>query len=364
MSNLITIRLVGHLRADSPLATSPPRTPTVTRALDTAAEPPLPIPRVSRTINGVRVLVPYFPASGLRGKLRRSCEEVIRFGLGSDGASPFGLDDYRFLAQGGIKGSDPEEKIDIAGVAAQRAANPQIALFGAAVPWTSGALVVSDAVPADGNTVADVVTGARRDDFLRRPEKLAILSLEQRQLWLERAASSTLGSREKQRLKAIGVKLSKAGSRAERDALESEQTEIKQASATIKKTVPVNLPLSGYEVIPAETQLEHSFVLRFVTEDEAGLFFAGLQRFALDPFVGAHIAQGCGRVSGVWHASIRAGQALSFEELGTVEMRGFVGLALPSRLEAMKIAFLASLSTRKAADFYAPQPPKTREKAE
>ena len=362
MRSVISIRLVGHLRADSPLATSPPRTPTVTRSLDPAAEPPLPLPRVSRNINGVRVLVPYFPASGLRGKLRRSCEEVIRYALAGDGVSPFGLDDYRFLAQGGIKGSDPEEKVDVAGVAAQRAANPQRALFGAAGPWTSGALVVSDAVPANGDTVADVVTGARQDDFLRRPEKLAILTLEQRQLWLERAVASTLGSKEKQRLKAISLKISNPNNLSEQDIMKSEQVEAKRSAATIKKTVPVNLPLSGYEVIPAETHLEHSFVLRFVTEDEAGLFFAGLERFALDPFVGAHVAQGCGQVSGCWRASIRWGQGLSFEDLGTVEMRPFVGLALPSRLDEMKVQFLSSFHTRKAADFYAPRPSTSREK--
>ena len=113
--------------AEFQLATSPPNTPRGRTAGSPRSDPPIPLPRMSVTVeDGNVTLVPDFPGSGIRGKLRRMAEEVVRFGLvGEDGVSPFSVDDAYYLRNGGVKGAEKEDKIDILEADARRRRNPR-----------------------------------------------------------------------------------------------------------------------------------------------------------------------------------------------------------------------------------------------
>ena len=106
MKQYVSLRLEGALTAN--LNWRPARlTRRGAHRRTPRSDPPIPLPRMSVTVeDGNVTLVPYFPGSGIRGKLRRMAEEVVRFGLvGEDGVSPFSVDDAYYLRNGGVKGA-------------------------------------------------------------------------------------------------------------------------------------------------------------------------------------------------------------------------------------------------------------------
>ena len=359
MHSLLSLRLEGEITAVSQLATSPPNTPTGTPAPTPLSDPPTPLPRMSITVDGGSAeLVPYFPGSGIRGRLRRMAEEVVRYGLaGEDGPSPFGVDDAYYLRNGGVKGSEKEDKADILGAQARRDRNPLIGLFGAGAPWDKGRLNVGHARPTAPIRV-DVVRGVRRDDFSGGGDALVALAPEGRTQWLEMSQRKALAARERQRQRDLEKAARREMEPAEKKRLEEEaaalKSEIEKREAEAGVDVSVLMPLSGYEAIPAGTRLRHDFTLLRVNEHEVGLFLLALDRLALAPIIGAHGNHGCGIISGTWRVRLRSGDLGRYEEIGELALKPFEGLDIPERLRGMAESFGEPLRDGKF-DFFAPK---------
>ena len=146
-----------------------------------------------------------FPASGIRGRLRRfPAEEVARYGIArEDGPSPFGIEDAYYLRNGGVEGRWG------GGQGGSRCggfpARPQPAygiVPGRTRPGTRAELCGSGARRQQRAVTVDVVRGVRADDFARG-DALMLLSPEGRAEWLERSQRDTPASRDRQRLAEI-----------------------------------------------------------------------------------------------------------------------------------------------------------------
>jgi CRISPR type IV-associated protein Csf2 len=106
---------------------------------------------------------PYFPASAIRGALRRAARNVL-FDYIKD--KKWGLELHRLLTIGGVSSSGPEGDININAIQAFRKNNPLISLFGATSgpnnPWIEGRLSVGHAIPSDPFQPS-IITGIRTD---------------------------------------------------------------------------------------------------------------------------------------------------------------------------------------------------------
>lgn len=351
-----TVRFEGHLRALTPLATSPPNTPPAAHG----GRPPTPLPRMTATLaNGETAEVPYFPGGGLRGTLRRRAVSVIADALSETaGKPPFDIDTYYYLALGGVKGSEGESKADIHAAEQRRRQNPLIALFGAGAPWDRSRLLVGSAVPTVPLEPL-IVRGARRDDFSVDSNAQRWVSEEERARWLEMARNNAERSRKRLRVAAIDQRLPSA---EQDDALrltqerERLEREIEEHTRLSFSAVSVSRPLDGYEAIPPGTMLSHAMTLRQVTMTEIGLTVAALRRWALDPHIGAHIAQDCGLTEGRWSVSIWSPGTAAYETQGEFSLKPFVGIdASPAVLVEAEAAFMNALtSPERGFDFRAP----------
>ena len=345
------VRLDGALTAETPLTTTPP----ALRGRPHDADLPLPLPKMVVTYGDTRTTVPYMPGSGIRGRLRRCGVDIARRTL------PEGLrlQDYYYLAIGGVKGGEAERKSDFAAAAARRAANPLIGLFGAGTPWMQGRLSVGHAVPRTPITEQSV-TGARLDDIGGAGTAMTLLRAEDQAQWIEMAFHNAERSRKDavlRRLKAdlTGRGRGNAAERAERQAgMETLSREIAGHTARTYAGLSVQRPLSGYEFIAPGTVLNQSMTLTHATLFEIGAFVAILRAFALNPVLGGKAAHGNGVVSARWTVTARESQAAEVLGRGAVSLTPFEPLVVEDAfLERCAADFLAALDAGQF-DFTAP----------
>ena len=319
------VRLDGALTAETPLTTTPP----ALRGRPHDTDLPLPLPKMVVTYGDSRATVPYMPGSGIRGRLRRCGVDVVRR------AMPEGLrlQDYYYLAIGGVKGADAERKSDFAAAAARRDVNPLIGLFGAGTPWMQGRLSVSHAVPRTPVSEQSV-TGARLDDIGGAGTAITLLRAEDQAQWIEMAFHNAERSRKDAMLRRLKGELAgrgrgSAADRSERQAgMETLSREIASHTARTYAGLSVQRPLSGYEFIAPGTVLSQSMTLTHATVFEIGAFVAILRGFALNPVLGGKAAHGNGVVSAKWMVSVRESQASEMTRRGEIRLTPFEPLAL------------------------------------
>ena len=345
------VRLDGALTAETPLTTTPP----ALRGRPYDADQPLPLPKMVVTYGDSRATVPYMPGSGIRGRLRRCGVDVVRR------AMPEGLrlQDYYYLAIGGVKGAEAERKSDFAAAAARREVNPLIGLFGAGAPWMQGRLSVSHAVPRTPVTEQSV-TGARLDDIGGAGTAITLLRAEDQAQWIEMAFHNAERSRKDAVLRRLKGELAgrgrgSAADRAERQAgMESLSREIAGHSARTYAGLSVQRPLSGYEFIAPGTVLSQSMTLTHATAFEIGAFVAILRAFALNPVLGGKAAHGNGVVSAKWSVGVRESQASEMTGRGAIQLTPFEPLRLEEAfLDRCAADFLDALNAGRF-DFTAP----------
>ena len=346
------VRLDGALTAETPLTTTPPALKG--RPHDT--DRPLPVPKMVVTYGDSRATVPYMPGSGIRGRLRRCGVDVVRRTM------PEGLrlQDYYYLAIGGVKGADSERKSDFAAAAARRAANPLIGLFGAGAPWMQGRLSVGHAVPRLPVTEQSV-SGARLDDIGGSGSALTLLRAEDQAQWIEMAFHNAERSRKEAALRRLKADLSgrSRGSSVERTELQAGMDalsrEITGHTARAYTDLSVQRPLSGYEFIAPGTVLNQSMTLTHATAFEIGAFVAILRAFALNPVLGGKVAHGNGVVSAKWAVSVRESQATEIAGRGLIALTPFEPLRLDEAfLDRCAANFLAAVDDGRF-DFTAPE---------
>jgi|GEM_PF-945009 len=255
--------------------------------------------------------VPYFPASSIRGAIRRACRDVV-FDLMTD--SKWGLELHRLLTIGGVSTSGPEGEINIGAIQALRNRNPLISLFGATSgpnnPWIAGFLSIGHAIPS-APFVPPIVTGVRTDPVRRNPQEVTMLDEASAAALDEIFNAGRQVSKLKRQIDQLNTELKSAKKANDRVKTTDITAQIAELTAKLNgavaksgSSVSIQLPLSGYEVIPPSLPLNQRIVARSVSLVELGLLVAGLRRFAKDPLLGAHQAHGCGIARGQWDVTI------------------------------------------------------------
>lgn len=358
--NVNTYVLSGFLHADEPLA-------TCSKDLKDreGKDKPTPIP-FQTTSNGT---VYYFPSSGIRGSMRRAASDVIleKTIERTGDPKPFTLDEHYAMVLGGVKGSETLERIGITMVEEWLSKNPLLSVFGAGdggiLGFVEGKLSVGSAYCEPG-VEPTIYSGARTDEFYRKPERVKYLSDEDVELLVGRSIAINLSGKVKKEIKALQAEIKKLSRSTESEdidrvlQLKSQVAEMEadrnsDLEAAGSKSVGVGMPLVGYKAIPRGERLEHSIKLFRANEVELGLLMATLQRFALEPVLGAHAANGLGTVSGQW--AVRKVNISGSTVIGSVGFDAFDNLVIEGdELNAALAAFNEFMATG-PADFTIPK---------
>lgn len=295
----------GTITAEQPLA-------TCSAALNEAhggKGKPIPVPFIN-TPQGRRLM---FPATGIRGKLRRALRDVLRNQViqKTGNEKPLSLDEHYLLTLGGIKGKGDADRSTVAMESEWRERNVLLSLFGAGdagvLGFMTGRLSVGNAICNEVSQPA-VFSGARTDDLYRNKDQVQFLSEEDVSALISRAKGNRDASVVKRDLSAKEKALKAAQKAKETETAERLATEIDSLKAEIEsiKTESgagdnsVGMPLAGWEAIPAGAAMNHRLMLSGATPVELGAILAALGEFSSMPVLGAHFAAGCGLVSGEW----------------------------------------------------------------
>lgn len=358
-----TYIFTGHIFADEPLSTCSKDL----KDREGEKNKPTPIP-YQQTSSGP---VYYFPSSGIRGSLRRAAASVVldktieRTGE----QKPFSLDEHYAMVLGGVKGSEIQERFGITLVEGVLAKNPLLAVFGAGdggvLGFVEGKLAVGSAYCEPG--VEPVVfSGARTDEFFRSPDRVKYLSDDDLSALVGRSIANRESSLAKKEVDGLTAEMKKIA-RSTEDADIARVAAIKEQIASIEeardkslkdagaKSVSVGLTLAGYKAIPRGEKLEHTLKLFRANEIELGLLLATLQRFALEPILGAHSANGLGTVSACW--SVRQVNTTGVTELGSVSFDPFANLNIKGEVLRGALAAFNDFILNGPADFSIPKMP-------
>lgn len=332
---LFNLTLTGTVSPafDSPLATAPIRP---SREADTqdkyrqGEDKTARLPRMAKYFPdmGGLAYVPYFPAAGIRGALRRAARDVMLESIQND---TWGLELHRLLTIGGVGASGPEGDINISAIREFKRKNPLIALFGATSganhAWVNGALSVGHAIPYHPFTPT-IVTGVRTDPLQRNPHEITLLDAAAVAALDTICNAARTVSRTKRQIDDQEKSLKAAKKAGDKDTAAQLATQLTELATILDQAVgiagtdlSVQMPLPGYEVIPPGLPLSHRLVATQIHDVELGLLVLALDKFAKSPFLGAHHAQGCGIVEASWEVSL-GGMA------GTLEIKPFMGLVV------------------------------------
>ncbi len=331
MSKQYFLALDGIITATQPLTTNPP-----SQSASSAAKEPTRLPKMMMQIDGIRGTFPYFPAAGIKGKLRRSAVDVVRDQIIKDTGNekPFNLATHYFLSIGGVlsKGATEDDARDPEKDKKVRAINPLVSLFGAGFPFIAGRVSVGHALPIESFEPL-VIKGVRSHDLSRNPEGVEYLEAGSVDLFFQSSILSGKKSKLVSQGKAIEQSMKRAaqeekGTFREKlaenkklvEAVEAELTEIGSS------TVAVGQLLDGYEAMPIGTQLSHQITGRNMSIDEIGLLLLSLEQFALDPVLGGHIGNGSGEVSVKYTLKIREKTERTFSDVGEINIAPFSGM--------------------------------------
>lgn len=336
-----TFILEGFFKAEQPLATC--SKDLYDRAAAEAGRRTFPIPVPScQTEKGERL---YFPASGIRGKLRRAMRDIVRERVieltGEE--TPFDLPTHYFLTLGGVKSSGETEKSTVGDHQEARNQNPLLSIFGAGdagvLGFVGGHLSVGNAFAQEASEPT-VFSGGRSDDVYRDPHQANYLSPAD----IEQLTGQSVMNRERSKLRQeIRQARGKYGKlRAEgapQQEIDAQLETVKTLEATLSEmdtqakeeggaTNSVGMPLAGWEAIPQGALLDQRMILRRSNELELSFLLNALSQFALEPLLGAHIASGNGLVSGEWsvYRATRKGKEL----MGIVRFAPFEPLTIDS----------------------------------
>lgn len=324
--------LEGALIAEQPLA-------TCSAALKESEErvrgknQATPVPFIN-TPSGRRLM---FPATGIRGKLRRALRDVLRQNLieRTGNEKPLSLGEHYFLTLGGVKGAEQTDKASVSVEAVWRKSNVLLSLFGAGdagvLGMVHGRLAVGNAI-CESESKPVVFSGSRTDDLYRDRGQIEFLSAEDVQSLIVQAEGNRDVSAMKGQIKTLD-KERKAARSAKNDLLVAQLTdEIERLEGEVQSVKDeagvknsVGMPLAGWEAIPAGAVMHHRFMLNNASEEELGALMAALEQFSLMPTLGAHFAAGCGLVSGRWEV-FKVTPGVGKVSLGVLALEPFAGL--------------------------------------
>lgn len=331
--NTTTFIFEGSFRTEQPLATCSKDL----KDRDGGPGKPIPVPR-TWTPTGPRLM---YPSTGIRGRWRRSCRDVVRDVVikATGDPTPFSLDQHYLLTLGGIKGGGAQDRSTVAMEAHWRAKNPLLSLFGAGdagvLGFVHGHLSVGNAVVREAVDAAIFGDGARRDGVYAEKSQLKFLSEDDIRQLICRAQGGRQRSEIEKEIKSVEKNIKKAMREGKEDvAGELRQTlsELEARVANVKtqtgtSDVSVGMPLSGWQAIPAGVTMDHRILLVRSNDIELGLLLCTLNEFATrSPLLGAHFANGHGLVSGEW--TVSQATISGCQTIGTVSFQPYEPLAI------------------------------------
>ncbi|MBP3062040.1 CRISPR type IV/AFERR-associated protein Csf2 [Ectopseudomonas chengduensis] len=297
----------GEIKAEQPLA-------TCSAALKEAEErvrgknSPTPVPFIN-TAAGRRLM---FPATGIRGKLRRALRDVLRENLilRTGNEKPLSLNEHYLLTLGGVKGGEATDKSSVSQEAEWRKNNVLLSLFGAGdagfLGMVHGRLAVGNAI-CESVSSPVVFSGARTDDLYRDRGQIEFLSAADVEALIAQAEGNRDASAIKGQIRALDKERKAARAEKNADRVTQLTQEIERLEAEVKGVKEeagvknsVGMPLAGWEAIPAGAVMLQRFILNNASFEELGALLAALDQFSLMPTLGAHFAAGCGLVSARW----------------------------------------------------------------
>lgn len=359
MNKLVTYVAEGHLKAVAPLATCSKDL----KDREGRDNQPMPVPTTTTEL-GKRLM---FPATGIRGALRRRARDVLRHAVmaATNNETPFTLDEHYFLTLGGIKGEGAQDRSTVAMEAAWRKKNPLLSLFGAGdagvLGFVQGHLSVGNAVARDASEPV-IFSGVRTDDLYRDKSQIRFLSDDDIASLVSRAKGGRDRSALQNELKAVERDQKKAQReanatlaeelRAKADLLKKQVESVKAESGA--SDVSVGMPLAGWQAIPQGTVMDHRMLLVRSNELELGFLIETLNGLALDPVLGAHFATGHGLVSGEW--TIYEATLAGRKEIGTVRFDPYSPIeVIGEQIEKARAAFVEWLANPENWDFSIPK---------
>lgn len=353
-----TFVIEGHLKSESPLATCSKDL----KDREGRDNQPMPVP-TTVTEFGKRLM---FPATGIRGALRRRARDILRNAvIAARGTpTPFTLDEHYFLTLGGIKGEGAQERSSVALEAGWRKKNPLLSMFGAGdagvLGFVQGRLSVGNAVARDAMDPV-IFSGARTDDFYRDKSQVRYLSEMDIQSLISRAKGGKDRSLLQAEIKTVERDMKKAqrdGKAEQADALKARVEALEAEVIAVKKDTgtsdnAIGRPLAGWQAIPQGCTMDHRMLLVRSNEIELGFLIETINGFAMDPVLGAHFAAGHGLVSGEW--VVYEADLNGRRELGAIGLRPYEPLQVTGEeLTAARGAFKDFID-RKEWDFSIPK---------
>lgn len=300
MTTKKTYILRGTLTAIEPLATASKELIDEGKKLY-GANSPVPVPSF-HTQDGTHL---YFPATGLRGTLRRALRDVVRSNLIQRGSKGLLIDEHYLLTLGGIKGAGAEDRSSVKQEEEWRNRNVLLSLFGAGdagfLSFVQGKTSIANAV-CSASTQPMVMTGARTNDLFANKEGLDFLADSEIDNLIARAAGNAKASGIRKEIGKKTAELQQAKRSGEdTDAIAQD---IEKLNASLDKTlkdskassVSVGMPLAGFQAIPPYSIMDHSIKVFNATPEELGGMIAALNQLSLNPIIGAHKATGCGEI--------------------------------------------------------------------
>jgi CRISPR type IV-associated protein Csf2 len=318
--------LEGVIKAEQPLATCS----AALKEAEGGKGKPIPVPHMP-TPEGNRL---YFPATGIRGKLRRALRDVLRANeiRRTGNEKPLSLDQHYLLTLGGIKGDTKADKASVDQEAIWRARNVLLSLFGAGdagyMGMVHGRLAVGNAICESAST-PHVFSGVRSDDLYRDRSQIEFLSADDINSLIAQSQGNRDASAIKREIAALDKarKAARAAKEADKVEVLSEKiTQLEEAKENVKSEtgakVPVGMPLDGWQAIPAGAVMRQRLMLNNAKPVELGALLAALDQFSAMPTLGAHIAAGCGLVSARWEL-FKVEPGIGKTSLGVLELEPF-----------------------------------------
>lgn len=290
----------GSITTESPFHSAPP-------SIKAPKGKAKPLPRICVGNTGAEV--PYISGSGIRGRLRRAAYQLILERLmEKDGleTSPFTMDDFYLNVVGGFA-AESDGRIK---TLAQREANPITSLFGTSYGWTAGRLTVGFAYPEIelGETFpTSEISGVRKDDLTRGDGSDYHVSDEVMKDVFTRQDQARTDTASVKLIEDLKKRIRKSTNEEEVASLQAELQDIEQNKSG-RRTVASQLPLEGYEVIPAGCDLRHRFQLIGVTAAEIGFFLDILRHFSHRPIIGANYRADMGLISAKYDVAVFSNQ--------------------------------------------------------
>jgi len=307
------IHFEGKIRTIQSYASA---TPSLAKSVNSTQATP-----VTRAVfNGQEVLS--ITASSIKGSLRRASADIaLMYQQDKTGKEkPLSLSAHKLNRIGGTKSKGDSDRVTPDDMKNINNEQLVVAIFGAGDPFLPGKLSVE---PAYGeHNTPQVVDGVRSDDFLRDPELISILDDDAVTEFLANTSNVAEASKLKKDQKSVLRSFMMSGNASEKSMLEKK---LKVIDKQLEKysNVSTQLPLAGYEVIPAGESLSHKMRLRIKdNKEQLGFLLESLNYFASNPIMGGKKNNGCGEIA-MEYTLFESGYNQSKKEIGSITVNPY-----------------------------------------